>query len=367
VNRGRARARDLGIRIGRFPTGPFNAITDVGEIMVGLSTIISGQSERPGEGLARTGVTVIMPNSGNFFMERHLGGGFVLNGAGEVSGLTQLMEWGVVETPILLTNTMSVGTCSEAVVKYMLRRFPSIGREHDVIIPLVGECDDSWLNDVRGRHVQDRHVREAIESAVHGPIPEGNVGGGTGMITCDLKGGTGTASRVLSEQEGGFTVGVLVQSNFGKLEELRIDGAPVGRVLGRERGNLDRRPGIAGSIIGVAATDAPLLPHQLNRLAKRMALGVGRVGSHAAHGSGEIMLAFSTANKAPRHPRAHVYKIKVLEDVAMNPLYEAVIDATEEAILNAMFAAEEMVGIDGRKAQAIPIERVQELLERWRA
>jgi D-aminopeptidase len=157
-----------------------------------------------------------------------------------------------------------------------------------------------------------------------------------------------------------------VQSNFGKLEELRIDGAPVGRILGRERGDVDRRPGIAGSIIGVAATDAPLLPHQLNRLAKRMALGVGRVGSHAAHGSGEIMLAFSTANKAPRHPRAHVYKVKVLEDVSMNPLYEAIVDATEEAILNSMFAAEEMIGINGRRAQAIPIDRVRELLERSR-
>jgi D-aminopeptidase len=235
-----------------------------------------------------------------------------------------------------------------------------------VVIPLVGECDDSWLNDIGGHHVQDRHVREAIESATSGPVAEGNVGGGTGMMTCDLKAGTGTSSRVLSEAEGGFTVGVLVQSNFGKLEELRIDGAPVGRILGRERGDVDRRPGIAGSIIGVAATDAPLLPHQLNRLAKRMALGVGRVGSHAAHGSGEIMLAFSTANKAPRHPRAHVYKVKVLEDVSMNPLYEAIVDATEEAILNSMFAAEEMIGINGRRAQAIPIDRVRELLERSR-
>jgi D-aminopeptidase len=358
------RARELGISIGRHQPGLHNAITDVAGVLVGTSTIIEGEGKlRVGKGPVRTGVTAILPNSGNIFQERYMGGGFVLNGAGEVSGLTQLMEWGLIETPILLTNTLSVGTCSEAVVKYMLRRYPSIGREHDVIIPLVAECDDSWLNDVGGHHVRDKHVREAIESARDGEVAEGSVGGGTGMMTCDLKSGTGTSSRVLWDKEGGFTVGVLVQSNFGRLEELRIDGAPVGRILGRERGNVDRRPGVAGSIIAVAATDAPLLPHQLNRLAKRMALGVGRIGSHAAHGSGEIMLAFSTANKAPRRARAHVYKVKMLDDVSMNPLYEAVIDATEEAILNSLFAAEDMVGSNGRRAQAIPAKRVKELLE----
>jgi D-aminopeptidase len=363
------RARDLGIAIGRHQPGPHNAITDVAGVLVGMSTIIEGEGKlRVGKGPVRTGVTAILPNSGNIFLERCMGGGFVLNGAGEVSGLTQLMEWGLLETPILLTSTLSVGTCSEALVKYMLRRYPSIGREHDVVIPLVAECDDSWLNDVGGGHVRDRHVREAIESANDGPVAEGSVGGGTGMITCDLKSGTGTSSRVLSEAEGAFTVGVLVQSNFGRLEELRIDGAPIGRILGRERGDRDRRPGIAGSIIAVAATDAPLLPHQLNRLAKRMALGVGRVGSHAAHGSGEIMLAFSTANRAPRHPRTrtHTYKIKVLEDLSMNPLYEAIVDATEEAVLNSMFAAQEMVGINGRRAQSIPVDRVRELYLRSR-
>ena len=363
------RARDLGIAIGRYSPGPYNAITDVADVLVGTSTIIEGEGKlRVGKGPIRTGVTAILPNSGNIFLERYMGGAFVLNGAGEFSGLTQVMEWGLIETPILLTNTLSVGTCSEALVKYMLRRYPSIGREHDVIIPLVGECDDSWLNDVGGNHVRDRHVREAIESARHGPVEEGNVGGGTGMMTCDLKSGNGTSSRVLTEEQGGFTVGVLVQSNFGKLEELRIDGAHIGRILAREQGEEDRRPGIAGSIIAVAATDAPLLPHQLNRLARRMALGIGRVGSHAAHGSGEIMLAFSTANKAPRRARGrdHTYKIKVLEDLAMDPLYEAIVDATEEAILNSMFAATEMVGQSGRRARAIPVERVRELYQRSR-
>ncbi len=360
------RSRDLGIVIGRHHPGPFNGITDVTGVQVGQSTIIHGNGTLVvGEGPARTGVTAILPNSGNIFMERHLGGGFVLNGAGEISGLTQVMEWGLIETPILLTNTHSVGTCSEALVRYMVRRYPSIGKEHDVIIPLVGECDDSWLNDVSGHHVREEHVIEAIKSAAGGFVKEGNVGGGTGMMTCDLKAGTGTSSRVLTETEGGFTVGVLVQSNFGHLEELRIDGAPVGRILAKERGDVDRRPGIAGSIIAVAATDAPLLPHQLQRLAKRMALGIGRVGSYAAHGSGEIMLAFSTANKAPRHPRSQVYTLKVLADTAMNPLYEAVVDATEEAILNSLFAAEEMVGCNARRAQKIPVARVSKLLEKY--
>lgn len=361
------RARDLNISIGRHQVGYYNAITDVKGVLVGHSTLIQGVGKlRTGRGPVRTGVTAILPNSGNIFLERYLGGGFVLNGAGEVSGLTQVLEWGSIETPILLTNTLAVGTCSEAVVRYMVERYPSIGREQDVIIPLVGECDDSWLNDIAGRHLREEHVIAAIDAASPGPVAEGSVGGGTGMMTCDLKAGIGTSSRVLSKPEGGFTVGVLVQSNFGILEELRIDGAPVGRILARERGNIDRRPGIAGSIIAIAATDAPLLPHQLNRLAKRMALGIGRVGSHAAHGSGEITLAFSTANKAPRRPRTHIYKVRVLEDVGLNPLYEAVIDATEEAILNSMFSSSEMIGINNRRAQAIPIERVQELLERHR-
>lgn len=360
------RARDLGIVIGRHHPGPFNGITDVKGVQVGQSTIVHGDGQLVvGEGPARTGVTAILPNSGNIFMERYLGGGFVLNGAGEISGLTQVMEWGLIETPILLTNTHSVGTCSEALVRYMVRRYPSIGKEHDVIIPLVGECDDSWLNDVSGHHVREEHVMEAIKSASGGFVKEGNVGGGTGMMTCDLKSGTGTSSRVLTDKEGGFTVGVLVQSNFGHLEELRIDGAPVGRILAKERGNVDRRPGIAGSIIAVAATDAPLLPHQLQRLAKRMALGIARVGSYAAHGSGEIMLAFSTANKAPRHPKSQVYTVKVLADTAMNPLYEAVVDATEEAILNSLYAAEEMVGCNDRRAQKIPVSRVSKLLEKY--
>ncbi len=192
----RVRARELGLPLGRFKPGRFNAITDVDGVLVGHSTLIKGEGPlRPGYGPVRTGVTAILPNLGNIFMERMTGGGFVLNGAGEVSGMTQLMEWGLIETPILLTNTMAVGAVSDGVARYLVDRYPGIGDEHDVIIPVVGECDDSWLNDISGRHVREEHVYEAIRNAATGPVAEGNVGGGTGMVTCDFKGGIGTSSR----------------------------------------------------------------------------------------------------------------------------------------------------------------------------
>ena len=349
--------------VGRHRVGKWNAITDVAGIKVGHTTLIEGSGKiRRGHGPVRTGVTAILPNDGNVFFERLHAGGFVLNGAGEVSGLTQVQEWGLLETPIALTNTLSVGTVSSGIVEFMLREHPGIGREHDVIIPLVGECDDSWLNDIGGAHVRQEHVIDAIESATSGPVVEGNVGGGTGMMTFDLKAGIGTSSRVLEESEGGFTVGVLVQSNFGTLEHLRVGGRIVGPEL-RERMKYQERPGIAGSIIAVVATDAPLLPHQLNRLAKRAALGIGRLGSYAAHGSGEIVVSFSTANRIPRKPRKKVYRLRILGDAFVNPLYEATVDATEEAILNSLFQAETMIGAQDRVATELPIELVKELLQ----
>lgn len=356
----RPRARDIGIVIGRHRTGLHNAITDVAGVKVGHCTVIEGLGKRH---LARTGVTAILPNGGNIFQQRVHGGAFVLNGAGEVSGLTQVVEWGLVETPIALTNTLSVGSVSHGIVASMVKSNPGIGREHDVIIPLVGECDDSWLNDIASQHVKEHHVQEAIDAACDGPVPEGNVGGGTGMMTCDLKAGIGTSSRILDKEEGSFTLGVLVQSNWGSLEELRIGGKLVGPELARRLPNLQRRPGIAGSIIAVAATNAPLLPHQLNRLAKRVALGIGRVGSYAAHGSGEIVLAFSTANSVPRKPRGRVYRLKILGDRYINPLYEAAVDATEEAIVNALLQAEDMEGVQGHVATALPIDMLQEVLK----
>ena len=362
----RCRARDLGISLGRFKVGRWNAITDVAGVKVGHSTIIRGSGAlKVGRGPVRTGVTAILPNPANVFEQRVVGGGFILNGAGEVSGMTQLMEWGLIETPIFLTNTLSVGAVSDAAVKWMVEKFPGIGGEHDVIIPLVGECDDSWLNDIAGRHVKEQHVVEAISTASDGPVAEGNVGGGTGMITCDFKAGMGTSSRKLPESMGGFTVGVLVMSNFGVMRQLRVGGLPIGELLEERYGKLPRREQTYGSIIAVIATDAPLISHQLNRLCKRAALGVGRVGSSAMHGSGEIMLAFSTANMVPRETRKMVYRMKILLDQRLDPLYEAVIEATEEAILNALCAARDLDGVNGNVSRALPIAEVKELVGVW--
>lgn len=358
------RARELGLPLGRFKPGKHNAITDVEGVLVGHSTIIRGSGQlKPGHGPVRTGVTAIMPNMGNIFMERMVGGGFVLNGAGEVSGMTQVMEWGLIETPILLTNTMSVGAVSDGVARYMIERYPGIGDEHDVIIPIVGECDDSYLNDIAGRHVRDTHVLEAINTASDGPVAEGSVGAGTGMVTCDFKGGIGTSSRKLPEVHGGYTLGVLVMSNFGKVHNLRVAGMPVGEILAEKFKQMPRRMNTYGSIIAVVATDAPLLSHQINRLCKRVALGIGRVGSYAAHGSGEIVVGFSTANIIPRRTQKMVYKVKILLDQRLDPLYEAVMEATEEAILNSMCMARPMEGVNGNFVHALPLDEVRKFVD----
>jgi D-aminopeptidase len=277
------------------------------------------------------------------------------------------MEWGLIETPILLTNTLSVGMCSEAVVKYMVEKYPEIGRESDVIIPLVGECDDSWLNDIAGRHVRSEHVYEAIESAQSGPVGEGNVGGGTGMITCDFKAGIGTSSRKLPAGKGGFTLGVLVMSNFGHMIDLRMDGIPVGEILAPRYQEFRQRTSSYGSIIAVLATNAPLSAHQLSRLCGRVAIGIGRVGSYAAHGSGEIIVGFSTANKVARKSRKLTYSLTLLSDQHINPLYHAAVEATEEAILNALCMASEMHGVNNHFCPALPLDEVRKMIARYRA
>ena len=361
----RYRARELGLPLGRFRTGKGNAITDVEGVHVGHSTIIRGAGPlRRGRGPVRTGVTAILPNEKNIFEQRVTGGGFVLNGAGEVSGLTQLMEWGIVETPIFLTNTLSVGQVSDAAVRWMVERYPGIGDEHDVLIPLVGECDDSFLNDVAGRHVQPENVNEALETASSGPVAEGSVGGGTGMICCDFKAGIGTASRKLPPAMGGYTVGILVMNNFGHMRDLRAAGIPIGMLLEPRYRHIPTRFVSYGSIIAVVATDAPLSSHQLGRVSKRVALGIGRAGSIAAHGSGEIILAFSTANKIPRTTQKMIYHMKILLDQRLNPLYEAAIEATEEAILNSLCMARDMEGLNGNFAPALPLQEVREIVER---
>jgi D-aminopeptidase len=364
----RKRLRDLGISIGRFPTGPENAITDVAGVRVGHTTLVEGDGPlMPGKGPVRTGVTAILPGV-DVFMNRVFGGGFVLNGAGEVSGLTQVQEWGLLETPILLTSTMSVGKVSDAAVKWMTRHFPGIGAEYDVVIPIVGECDDSFLNDAVGRHIRSEHVYTAIERAHGGRVAEGSVGAGTGMVTCDFKAGIGTSSRRVPREHvpGDYTVAALVLSNFGLMRNLRIAGVPLGELLLPTFDSLKKRTYNYGSIIVVVATDAPLLPQQLARLAKRSALGIGRCGSYAAHGSGEIVISFSTANKVPRAPQALVHRMEFLADEVLGSLYEAVIDATEEAIANSLCSAGDMVGQGGNFAPGLPLDLVQEMLKRYR-
>src|SRR4051812_35475169 len=363
-NERRFRARDLGVPLGRFRPGKWNSLTDVAGVRVGHSTIIRGAGPlRRGKGPVRTGVTAILPNE-NIFDQRAVGGGFVLNGAGEVSGMTQLIEWGLVETPVFLTTTLSVGQVSDSAVRWMIEHYPGIGGEHDVLIPLVGECDDSWLNDSAGRHVAPENVYEAIQTATDGPVAEGSVGGGTGMVCCDFKAGIGTSSRKLQPALGGYTVGVLVMNNFGHMRDLRIAGFPVGPILLDQYKDIPKRSSSYGSIIAVLATDAPLSSHQLGRVSKRVALGIGRAGSIAAHGSGEIILAFSTANKIPRTTQKMIYHMKLLLDQRLNPLYEASIEATEEAILNSLCMAREMDGVNGNFAPALPLEEVKDIVER---
>lgn len=362
----RKRLRELGFAIGHVPTGPLNAITDVPGVRVGHTTLVQGDGPLiVGEGPVRTGVTAVLPHN-DIFYNRVIAGAFVLNGAGEVSGLTQVNEWGLLETPILLTNTLAVGKVSDAAVKWMTRRFPGIGSDYDVIIPLVGECDDSWLNDAVGRHVRSEHVYRAIEQAAGGRVAEGSVGAGTGLITCDFKAGIGTSSRrvaVGAENPSTYNLGVLVQSNFGVRRSLRVDGVSVGEALEPRFAGEDRRTRNAGSIIVVVATDAPLLSSQIVRLCKRAALGIGRVGSFAAHGSGEIIVGFSTANKVPRvgSPRMTA-NLEVLLDEACDGLYEAVVDATEEAIINSLCMAETMTGPTGRTAPALPLDDLEQIL-----
>jgi D-aminopeptidase len=358
--------RDLGIAIGHYPTGRWNSITDVKGVKVGHETLVAGDGPLvPGKGPVRTGVTAIIPHD-NMFYERVLAGAFVLNGAGEVAGLTQVTEWGLLETPVLLCNTMSVGKVSDATVKWMIKHYPGIGAEYDVVIPVVGECDDSWLNDAVGRHIRSEHVYRAIEGAQVGPPLEGSVGAGTGMMTCGFKSGIGTASRKVPAEVGYDMLGVLVLANFGLMRSLRVDGVPVGELLQDSYRDLTTRTSTYGSIIVVVATDAPLLPSQLTRLAKRAALGIGRVGSYAAHGSGEILIAFSTANKLPRATKKMTTKIEVTLDTALDRLYEAVIECTEEAILNSLCLADDMIGQGGNFAPALPLAETVEIFKRCR-
>jgi len=352
----RGRVREFGVEVGILSTGEWNAITDVTGVRVGHKTLIEGDS-------IRTGVTAILPHEGNIFQEKVPGAVYAGNAFGKLAGSTQVEELGEIETPIILTNTLSVSTALGAVVKYTLHLDGNarVGSVNGV----VGETNDGGLNDIRGFHVGEEDVWEAIENAGPGPVGEGCVGAGTGTTCFGFKGGIGTASRILPENLGGWTVGVLVQTNFGGI--LNVVGAPVGRELNRYylQGRIPTQEG--GSCMIVVATDAPLLSRNLKRLAARAILGLARCGGFCSNGSGDYVIAFSThpENRIPYRTRASVQTKKEVMNGRMSPLFLAVVEATQEAVYNSMFQATTMVGRNGRRSEAIPIQQVVEICKKY--
>jgi len=363
----RPRAREAGVTVGVLPTGPLNAITDVDGVLVGHATIVRGDN-------VRTGVTAILPHGGNLFREKVPGAVFVGNGFGKLAGSTQVNELGEIETPVLLTSTLSVPRVADFLIDYMLALLGN--EEVQSINPLVAETNDGFLNDIRGRHITRDDVFSAIKGAKSGAVAEGSVGAGTGTVAFGFKGGIGTSSRKLPASLGGFTVGVLVQSNFGGV--LTINGAPVGRELGRyylkdelaapatERQPQQNQPD--GSIIIVIATDAPLDARNLNRLAARAMMGLARTGASGSNGSGDYAIAFSTAAEVRIRPlnqneRNTPRNLKTLANDAVSPLFLAVIEATEEAIYNSLFRANTTSG-RGRTVEALPLDRTLEILRK---
>ncbi len=363
---GKPRARDLGVPFEGRP-GPLNAITDVKGVEVGHTTLIAGSGKLVvGQGPVRTGVTAILPR-GKSPASQVFAGWFSLNGNGEMTGTTWVEESGFLEGPVMITNTHSVGVVRDAVIKWRVHLAPPDETGYWWSLPVVAETYDGYLNDVNGFHVTPQDAFHALDSARSGPVAEGNAGGGTGMICYEFKGGIGTASRQLRAAEGGYTVGVLVQCNCGAREQLRIAGVPVGqeitsdKVWGKLTSNTDEEK---GSIIIVVATDAPLLPHQLKRLARRASLGLARTGSTSGNGSGDIFIAFSTANPgAAKSPG--LAQVQMVANDDMDPIFSATVQATEEAIVNALVAAETMTGADDHKAIALPHDRLRELLKKY--
>lgn len=357
-SQGKQRARELGIESGILTPGKLNAITDVQGVSVGQKTLIIGDS-------IRTGVTVILPHQGNIFQNKVPAAVFVGNGYGKAIGTTQIEELGNIETPIALTNTLNAFLVANALVDYTL----SIRENATIrsVNPVVGETNDGWLNDIRGRHVNTSHVFDAINSASMGKVEEGNVGAGTGTHCLGFKGGIGTSSRVLPKEKGGYTVGVLVQTNFGGI--LTINGAPVGEELDNFYMNNQVPYTVDGSCMMVIATDAPLSDRNLKRLAKRSFLVFGKVGSFSSNGSGDYSIAFST-NEASRIPYKSYETIRRIPDLnnnEMSPLFLAVVEAAEEAIYNSMFMATDMMGQKGRELKALPVQKTIKIMQRYNA
>ncbi|MEA3479371.1 MAG: P1 family peptidase [Bacteroidota bacterium] len=349
------RVRDYGIQPGVMTPGTYNAITDVPGVAVGHKTLIIGEQ-------VRTGVTAILPHQGNIFINKVPAAVYVGNGFGKFAGITQIQELGNLETPIILTNTLSVPRASDALIDYTL----SIPENSDVrsVNPVVGETNDGYLNDIRGRHVSTEDVLEAIHSAKNGAVEEGNVGAGTGTICYSYKGGIGTSSRKLPDDLGAYTIGVIVQTNFGGV--LQIDGVPVGEELGRYYMSRVFSDVADGSCMIVVATDAPLESRNLERLAKRAMLGLAKTGGISSNGSGDYVIAFSTFedNLIRYRSKERVKKIQTLQNNYMSPLFMAAIEATEEAILNSMFAATTVSGRDGHTVEALPVEKVLKIMKK---
>ena len=360
------RARDLGAPFEGTP-GPLNAITDVAGVTVGHTTLISGEGKlQVGKGPVRTGVTAVMPRGKDSMNNPVFAGWWSLNGNGEMTGTTWVEESGFLEGPVMITNTHSVGVVRDAVIQWRVQHGQPDPTGYWWSLPVVAETWDGWLNDINGFHVKPEHTWRAIDSAHGGAVEEGGVGGGTGMICNGFKGGIGTASRRADTKLGAFTVGVLVQCNYGSRRNLRIAGVPVGMEIPEDDAYADS--GFAqedrGSIIVVVATDAPLMAHQLKRLARRVSLGLGRNGSISGNGSGDIFIAFSTANPGAAKPDALV-QLTMLPNDQLNPIFSATVEATEEAVINAMVAAETMTGIESHKVIALPHDKLRAVLKKY--
>ena len=353
------RARDLGVPFDGTP-GPFNAVTDVKGVEVGHTTLISGSGKlKVGVGPVRTGVTAVLPR-GKDSTDPVFAGWFTLNGNGEMTGTTWVEDSGFLDGPVMITNTHSVGVVRDAVIALRVKKAPPDEEGYWWSLPVVAETWDGELNDVNGFHVKPEDAWHALDTAHGGRVEEGNVGGGTGMICNEFKGGIGTASRVLPAKNGGYTVGVLVQCNYGSRDQLRIAGVPVGREIADKKVRNDD----VGSIIIVVATDAPLIPTQLKRVARKASLGLGRDGSFSGDGSGDIFIAFSTANPGAAGPKG-VHDIKMLPNDQLNPIFLATVQATEEAVVNAMVAAETMKGINDREVIALPHDQLRQILKKY--
>jgi len=345
----RVRARAIGIQIGIYQPGTYNAITDVVGVKVGHITLNEGDS-------IRTGVTAILPRD-NIWKNRLFGASYAIHGNGETTGMARINQAGWIESPIMLTNTLSVGAVHDGVVRHTIKHYP----DDHVILPIVAECYDGGLNDISGLHVTAEHTIQAIESARSGWVAEGCVGGGTGMRCYGFKAGIGTSSRILPEKQGGYTVGVLVNSNGGRRHQLKIDGAPVGREMTDSKIQSYRD----GSFIIVVATDAPMVHRQLMQLAQRATHGIARTGTPSTVSSGEFVIAFSTANTIPLRPKNGTFSINILADYQLDGLYQAVVETTEEAIINSMTTAVTTTGRKGRIIKAIPLDHLQTIMKKY--